>query len=168
MTLTVSFSKTLDALADAKAKGQVVYGMTRKEGAYKLDMSERPLSPAPAIKTPPAAPQARETANLGDGRGNPSRIAEQPESESAMKRAASPTKPLPSPEPRTSPSSPVGGATVEAVAAPVMEIFYCPFCTAELDPDGTCGICNRLAKVAENARLNRRDYALEKRYGKRI
>jgi hypothetical protein len=122
MTLTVSFSKTLDALADAKAKGQVVYGMTRKEGAYKLDMSERPLSPAPAIKTPPAAPQARET---------------------AMKRAASP---------------------ISAVAAPVM--VTCPVCQQEMDASKPCEFCMRFVSMSENAKRNRRNYALEKRYGK--
>jgi hypothetical protein len=143
MTLTVPFSKTLDALAEAKAAGQTVYGMTRKEGAYKLDMSERPLSPAPAIKTPPAAPQARETANLGDGRGNPSRIAEQPESESAIKRAASP---------------------ISAVAAPVM--VTCPVCQQEMDASKPCEFCMRFVSMSENAKRNRRNYALEKRYGK--
>jgi hypothetical protein len=122
MTLTVPFSKTLDALAEAKAAGQTVYGMTRKEGAYKLDMSERPLSPAPAIKTPPAAPQARET---------------------AMKRAASP---------------------ISAVAAPVM--VTCPVCQQEMDASKPCEFCMRFVSMSENAKRNRRNYALEKRYGK--
>ena len=55
------------------------------------------------------------------------------------------------------------GATVEAATAPVMVTLYCPFCTAPLEADGTCWICNRMAKIAEMAAARRKAWCLYRR-----
>ena len=200
---------------ERQRKGELLmHGMTVTPNGYRVNLTMTPRV-ADAMKLPPLWPRAsRKNASssltgagnsqLGDGRGNPSRMAEQPESESAMKRAASPISragiakeatnrfsdtanhcpasdgqsdektcdrvpvstagstpapaiTLPSPEPLLSPLvPPVGRATVEPVAAPVM--LKCFDCGVEHPAGEECSICAPLVRAAAAARERRRAY----------
>ena len=51
----------------------------------------------------------------------------------------------------------------KAQETPSQETPSCPFCTAPLELDGTCSICNRMAKIAGAAEERRRAWHLFKR-----
>ena len=159
----------------AKRGELLIHGMAVTPNGYRLSLSltprmvdalaHPPLSPVQQPKTLPEPSKAQETA-FGEAAARSKLAIQASPSKSVCKTDANesanaglkslPSPPIPSPEPPTSPSATVGMATVEAVAAPVMEPLFCPFCTNELDPDGTCGICLRMSKIAGAAAERRR------------
>ena len=136
----------LAAYGERQRRGELlIHGMAVTPTGYRLHLTMTPrvadamkfpsLAPKPEAKTPPATPQAQETAS---------------------------PKPLPSSDTWTSPLR-EGRERPEGVSAPVMEPLCCPFCTNQLETDGTCSICHRMAKIAGAAAERRRAWHIFKK-----
>jgi hypothetical protein len=169
MTLTVPFSKTLEALADAKAKGQVVYSMTRKDGSWKLDMSDPPLSPA--IKTPEIKRSEQETtilstpqcsSGISQSRPFPARPVKIMESAGRHETGTGAVGVGDTAEKQNASAGNGSGQTNLATDHVLPSMVTCHDCGVERPAGADCAICAPMLRIAAIARERRRAYRLWK------
>ena len=161
MTATIHFNELESWQARHRAGEIYINGMTvlTEKGSYRLTYTDNNLRGgalvSPTVGSQPILESGQRAVEADD------------RNKAAGSSPATPT--TLSPEPRTSPSSPVGRGVAEVTSAPAtipVVMISCPVCSAVHPENEECWICQKFDRLKHLDKRNRRNYALEKRFGK--